>query len=601
LRFNIALRLRSSSNIAFPGSRNAADSKKTRLVTIFGKRYMSKDLPWILGLSASHNGAACLLRGSEIFVAVQEERLTRVKRQWIYGAAHSLAAHYCLSFAGIQPHNLSAIALSVTGSARDPQHNLQLNPLVASSRNRTRTFVVPHHYAHAVSAFATSGFADSAILVIDGVGSPAEDMFEEERKVFTKRVEYGSEMISLYSASGMSLVPLEKYPVEYGAWLTKRSTGMPLFASLGGMYSAVAEQIFGNAMEAGKVMGLAPLGFPEIPVDAFFEIKKGNFHFRDLLPGRFAHNHRWPLHEDEYKNLAASVQVALEEALSYLIGRLRTLQSSRNLCYAGGVALNSVANEQIIRRSGFQEVHIMPAAEDSGAAIGAAYYALWQLTGENSQRTMVHDACGQPYSTAAISGAVRHATGVRAVPSTDPISDAVELLCEGKIIGWFDGRSEIGPRALGQRSILCDPRRISHKDMLNRKVKKRESFRPFAPAILREEVANWFELDGVHGDSPFMLRVCNFRRETRELVPAVVHVDGTGRLQTLTKEANGNFYALVRRFYQKTGVPIILNTSFNIAGYPIVETPADAIACLLATELDCCVFEDQIVCKYVNW
>src|ERR1700737_1317969 len=562
---------------------------------------MSKDLPWILGLSASHNGAACLLRGDEVFVAVQEERLTRVKRQWIYGAAHSLAANYCLSFAGIQPRDLSAIALSVTGSARDPQHNLQLNPLVRSSKKDTRTIVVPHHYAHAVSGFATSGFAESAILVIDGVGSPAEDMFEEERKVFTKPVEHGSEMISLYSASGTSLIPLEKHPVEYGAWLAKRSTGMPWFGSLGGMYSAVSEQIFGNAMEAGKVMGLAPLGFPEIPVDAFFEIKKGNLHFRNCLPERFAHNDRWPLRGEEYRNLAASVQVALEEALLFLIERLRKLQSSQNLCYAGGVALNSVANERIIRHSGFQQVHITPAAEDSGAAIGAAYYALWHVTGHNSRRKMAHDACGRPYSTRAISGAVKNAGRIRSVPSKDPISDTVDLLCEGKIVGWFDGRSEIGPRALGQRSILCDPRRVSHRDVLNRKVKKPESFRPFAPSILREEVTNWFELDGTKPDSPFMLRVCKFRSEKEELVPAVVHVDGTGRLQTLTKEVNGNFYELVKRFYQKTAIPLLLNTSFNIAGYPIVETPADAIACLLGTEVDCCIFEDQIVFKYVNW
>jgi carbamoyltransferase len=562
---------------------------------------MAKDLPWILGLSASHNGAACLLRGDEIFVAVQEERLTRVKRQWIYGATHSVAANYCLNFAGIQPHDLTAIALSVTGSARDPQHNLQLNPLVTSGKKDTHTFVVPHHYAHAVSGFATSGFADSAILVIDGVGSPAEDMFEEERKVFTQRVGHGSEMISLYAASGTSLTPLEKYPVEYGAWLTKRSTGMPQFASLGGMYSAVAEQIFGNAMEAGKVMGLAPLGSPEIPVDAFFEVKRGNFHFQNCLSERFAHNARWPLRQDEYKNLAASVQVALEEALLFLVRHLRKLQSSQNLCYAGGVALNSVANERIIRHSGFKQVHITPAAEDSGAAIGAAYYALWQVTGQGSQRKMTHDACGQPYSARATSEAVKSAGGIRSAPSTDPISDAVDLLCEGKIIGWFDGRSEIGPRALGQRSILCDPRRVSHRDVLNRKVKKRESFRPFAPSILSEEVANWFELDGTNPDSPFMLRVCKFRSDKKELVPAVVHVDGTGRLQTLTKGVNGNFYELVKRFYRKTSVPLLLNTSFNIAGYPIVETPADAIACLSETELDCCVFEDQIVFKHVNW
>jgi carbamoyltransferase len=557
--------------------------------------------PWILGLSASHNGAACLLKGHEIFVAVQEERLTRVKRQWIYGATRSLAAEYCLNFAGIRPDDLSAVALSVTGSATDPEHDLNRNPLLSGNRKQIRTFVVPHHYAHALSAYATSGFSDSAILVVDGVGSPAADMFEPERQVFTHKSEYGSEIISLYFASGTSLVPLEKYVVDYGAWLTKREVGMPWFASLGGMYSAVAEQIFSNAMEAGKVMGLAPFGCASIPVDKFFDIQEDIFLFRNILPERFVHNHRWPECEPEYANLAASVQAALEEALRYLIERLRKLQSSENFCYAGGVALNSVANEWIIRRSGFKRVHITPAAEDSGAAIGAAYYALWQVTRENSKQKMEHDACGRPYSRASISAAVQAGKGVRSIHSADTIGDAVDLLCDGKIIGWFNGRSEIGPRALGQRSILCDPRRACNKDLLNRKVKKRESFRPFAPAILLEEVANWFELDGAPRESPYMLRVCHFKPEKQNEVPAVVHVDGTGRLQTVTSAANGNFYQLIKRFYGKTGVPILLNTSFNVAGYPIVESPADAITCLLSTELDCCIFEDQIVLKHIDW
>jgi carbamoyltransferase len=562
---------------------------------------MSSTAPWVLGLSASHNGAAFLLKGHEISVAVQEERLTRVKRQWIYGATRSLAAEYCLNFAGIRPDDLSAVALSVTGSARDPEHDLKRNPLLSGNRKKIRTFVVPHHYAHALSAYATSGFAESAILVIDGVGSPAADMFEAERKAFTHEAEYGSEIISLYLGCGTSLTPLEKHVVDYGAWLTKRETGMPWFASLGGMYSAVAEQIFGNAMEAGKVMGLAPFGSPSISADKFFQIKNGNFLFGDLLPAEFVHNQRWPQCASEYRNLAASVQAALEEALRYLIERLRKSQSSENLCYAGGVALNSVANEWIIRRSGFKRVHITPAAEDSGAAIGAAYYALWQLTGQNAQCKMVHDAYGRPYLRSSVAAAVKAGTRVRSTRSNDPIADAVDLLCQGKIIGWFDGRSEIGPRALGQRSILCDPRRACNKDVLNRKVKKRESFRPFAPAILLEEVENWFEFNGVPRESPYMLRVCRFKPEKQDHVPAVVHVDGTARLQTVTSSANGNFYHLIKRFYDKTGVPIILNTSFNVSGYPIVETPADAIACLVSTELDCCIFEDEIILKHVDW
>ena len=195
------------------------------------------------------------------------------------------------------------------------------------------------------------------------------------------------------------------------------------------------------------------------------------------------------------------------------------------------------------------------------------------------------------------STAVTESPGVTVVRSADVISDAVQLLCDGKIIGWFDGGSELGPRALGQRSILCDPRQPDAKETLNRRVKMREAFRPFAPAVLLEEAANWFEFGDTVRESPFMLRVIDVKLEKREQVPAIVHVDGTGRVQTLTKENNGRFYELVRRFHTATGVPMLLNTSFNRMGEPIIETPGDAIACLLNTGLDCCVFEDRIVFK----
>jgi len=183
------------------------------------------------------------------------------------------------------------------------------------------------------------------------------------------------------------------------------------------------------------------------------------------------------------------------------------------------------------------------------------------------------------------------------VPTTDTIAEAVERLCAGEIIGWFDGGSELGPRALGQRSILCDPRRQDAKEVLNMRVKRREAFRPFAPVVLREEVENWFELRGAPAESPFMLRVCEFQADKMGRVSAVVHIDGTGRLQTVTSEANGRFYELVKRFYEATGVPVLLNTSFNVMGEPIVETPEDAVACLLKGGLDCCVFEDRIVVR----
>lgn len=263
--------------------------------------------------------------------------------------------------------------------------------------------------------------------------------------------------------------------------------------------------------------------------------------------------------------------------------------------------MNSIANERIIREAGFGNVYIMPAAEDSGPAIGAAYYGLWELTKRNTRRRMMHDACGRVYSPHSVAAAIARTPGITSLKSSDIIGDAVELLCEGKILGWFEGRSELGPRALGQRSIVCDPRRADAKEILNSRVKKREAFRPFAPVILLEHVAEWFELEGADPASPFMLRVCPFRPDKRSLVPAVVHVDGTGRLQTVTRDVNGRFYELVRKFYERTGVPLLLNTSFNVQGEPIVETPEDAICCLLKSGLDACIFEDRIVFKYVSW
>lgn len=556
-----------------------------------------KEHPWILGISASHNGSACLLKGDEIVVAIQEERLTRIKRQRINGARPSRAVAYCLDYAGIDPGELSLVVLCIQGRATDEIHDIRRDPFLNVVLHGTPTITIPHHYGHAVSVFATSGFAESAILIVDGAGSPVTDLTLDERKLLNGSSPDGWETISLYYASGTDFVPLEKHVVERGAWFVMHDPEMPSFGSLGGMFSAAAQQIFGEPSEAGKVMGLAPYSRPEFPSHDLFEIANGRFHFKDTVPLQFRHDERWPNRANDYEALASSVQAALEDALMYLVQHMRELCASENLCYAGGVALNSVANERIIRESGFKNVYIMPAAEDSGTAIGAAYHGLWQLTRHNSRRRILHDAPGRTYTPADVSAVLDQTPNVKVVHSTNVISDTVQLLCDGKIVGWFEGGAELGPRALGQRSILCDPRRPDAKDTLNRRVKMREAFRPFAPAVLLEEAPKWFEFDGTPAESPFMLRVCGVNPERKDEVPAIVHVDGTGRLQTLTHENNGRFYELVDQFYRKTDVPILLNTSFNRMGEPIVETPADAIRCLLDTGLDCCVFEDRIVFK----
>jgi carbamoyltransferase len=559
---------------------------------------MSSDKqPWILGISASHNGSACLLRGDEIVVAIQEERLSRFKRHRICGAGPSLAIDYCLNYAGIESSALDLVVLCVQGESKSEQNDVRRNPSLKIVTDKIPTMTIPHHYGHALSAFATSGFEEAAILVVDGTGSPATDFTPTEKKLINGSFADAWETISLYSGCGTTVVPLEKHVAERGAWLAMHDRGMPGFGSLGGMFSAVAQQIFGEPMDAGKVMGLAPYGEPRIRWSDFFEVSKGRFCFKDTVPLQFLHDERWPAQAREYEMLACSVQAALEIALMYLVEHLHELSQSKNLCYAGGVALNSVANERIIRESGFRNVYIVPAAEDSGTAIGAAYYGLWQLTGCNSRRRLCDDAFGQTYASSAVSSILNETANIKAVSSTSVIADTVDLLCEGKIVGWFDGGSELGPRALGHRSILCDPRRSDAKETLNRRVKRRESFRPFAPAVLLEEAGNWFEFANSPSESPFMLRVCGIKAERQAEVPAIVHVDGTGRLQTVDQNSNPRFYDLIRCFHERTGVPMLVNTSFNVMGEPIVETPADALACLLNSGLDCCVFEESIVFK----
>lgn len=557
----------------------------------------SEKCPWIVGISASpHNGAVCLLKGDRIVVAIQEERIRRKKRAGVFMSRGSLALQYCMAAAKIAAEDLALVVYSSPNSLRSDAQDIARNPILKGVPSLT----ISHHHAHALSAFATSGFERSAILVVDGAGSPYEDLTPEERSACKWIVRNGHESVSLLSGCGSHIQQIEKHLVEDGKWVSRdasRRHCMANFGTLGGMYSAVAAQIFGDPLEAGKVMGLAPYGQPTIPSQKFFEIVEGRFVFHDEVPSRYQHRDRWPLREREYRDLARSVQEALEKALLYLVERLYAKFPADSLCYAGGVALNSVANERIMRESSFKNVFIIPAAEDSGPAIGAAYYGLWTMTKENSRRRLNADALGRLYSSQEIQQVIEETPAVEVLDSSDTISHAADLLCNGYILGWYDGRSELGPRALGQRSILCDPRREDAKALLNKRVKHREGFRPFAPAILLEEARNWFELDGVEAESPFMLRVSKIKASRQLSIPAVTHVDGTGRIQTLTPRGNGAFYQLVKKFYERTGVPVVLNTSFNVNGEPIVETPADAVATFLWTEIDYCFMQGQLLRK----
>jgi len=549
-------------------------------------------------LSASHNGAACLLRGDHIVAAIQEERLTGSKRERIFGAEPSLAVRYCLESAGIGAADLDLVVLSVQGRAGSPEQDVACNRQLQLARHGVPFLTLSHHLAHAVAAYATSGFSEAAILVVDGIGSPFDDLSAAEQAVCRGGPD-GWEMISLYHAAGATVEPIEKHLVSRGDWLLKNPPGMPRFRSLGGMYSAAASQIFGDPMEAGKVMGLAAFGRADTPPDRFFTIEDGGFVFRDDVPASFQHDRRWTDCEGEYCDLAASVQRALETAILMLARRLAQLAPSTNLCYAGGVALNCPANERLHRESGFRSIYVPPAADDSGPAIGAAYYGLWQMTRRNTLRALQTDGAGRPYRQEELDAALVSVPGVSVACQGLPavLDETVRRLCGGQLAGWFQGRSELGPRALGHRSILADPRSCDAKTDLNSRVKLREAFRPFAPAILASEASAWFELDASSPESPFMLRSWPFRPELRCRVPAVVHQDGTGRAQTVDAAEGGPFHELLQRFATATGVPILLNTSFNGRGEPIVETPEDALWCLLQNGLDFVVLEDRLIEK----
>jgi carbamoyltransferase len=539
-------------------------------------------------------------------VAIQEERLLRSKRANLLPWKMSLALQYCFDTAGIAPEDLSAIAVCSTESTKGtPNRDVSLNSFLRPLENEIPIYKVGHHLGHAAGAFATSGFKESAVLIVDGSGSPLEDLEEADlgnlKHIRLDEAQIDSphsisyEAISLYYIDETQIVPLEKH---VSPKLTKKKDGMPYFWSFGSLYSAVGIHVFDSELDgAGKIMGLAPYGKPMIPVRDLFEIVNDGYYMKSDVPRRYNSTAYWPERAEEYKDLAASFQVALEEGVLSLVSRLRGLTSSNNLCYAGGVALNSVANERIIREGKFDNVFIMPAAEDSGSAIGAAYCALWRLKGRNVTRKLMRDSVGRRYSTDEISQAISTFPAIRVARPDDVFDATVDLLCQGKIIGWFQEGSELGPRALGQRSILCDPRGGDMKDRVNATVKFREGFRPFAPAILHEKLGEWFEVNKENDESPYMLRVMRFREECAKRVPAVAHVDGTGRVQTIRRESNERLYKLLQKFYERTGVPILLNTSFNIAGDPIVETPEDALCCLLFTGLDVCVLEDQLVEK----
>ena len=552
---------------------------------------------WVMGIAASHNGAVCLLKDGEVEIAIQEERLSGIKRDNLRPAHAAFAIEYALQHARLQPLQLDSIVYCTQTSSHRPENDLSRHPLLGVCNGRVPIIRISHHLGHAISGIARAGVDDAAVLVVDGLGSPHTDLTKDEvDAVFSGSP--GSESISMYWYRDGILKPLAKQLAINGQWLPglfeKNHTGMSRFGSIGGLYSAVAMQIFGDPMAAGKVMGLAPYGKPAFESALFGAWQEGHFKPSARICESFPHDVRFPAARRVYEDLAASAQSALEECLLELVKRLYALAPSPNLVMSGGVALNCVANEHIRRHGPFASLYVDPAAEDSGTALGAAFYAELPRKKFGSSRIWVSDSMGHSYTESDILNAHAEVPDIQEVYPQCPIDEVARMLSEGHTVGWFLGGAEFGPRALGHRSILADPRTVGIKSYINSRIKLREDFRPFAPAILIEEYNNWFDTDSVDSGNSFMLRAVPVRDECRSLIPEVVHVNGTSRVQVVSATSNPIFYELLSSFRDQSGIPVLLNTSMNMAGEPIAETPLDALWLLFFSELSYCYIDGHL-------
>lgn len=561
---------------------------------------------YILGINAFHASAsACLLRDGVLVCAVEEERFNRQK-YWAGIPVESI--RYCLADAGIAAADLDHVAIS-----RDPRANFFRKALWAARRNphvrfladrlinhrqiqrfdsmfaslldvprtdlRAQFHNVEHHRAHMSSTFHVSPFEKAAILSVDGMG------------------DFVSTMWGTGDGNQITVSDAVHFP-----------------HSLGIFYTALSQWLgFTGFGDEGKVMGLASYGEPryrqelsdlvriqrdgsfELNLDYFVHQREGMEMTWDGTPtiGRLFNQKlittigepRVPgsTIEKKHEDVAASLQHVLEDALEALLIKLHRETGLDTLCMAGGVALNGVFNGQIRARTPFRNVYIQPAAGDAGTALGAAFYVWNHILGKPRRFEMTHAYTGTHYDDGQIEAALRAANVAYGRLDEEQLAGQVaQRIADGDVVGWFQGRMEWGPRALGNRSILADPRRVEMRDILNARIKHREPFRPFAPSLLEHGMDHYFE-DAA--PDPFMLTVYPVRPETRSEIPAVTHVDGTGRLQTVTPQTNARYARLIGAFEQRTGVPVLLNTSFN-ENEPIVSSPAHAIDCFTRTRMD---------------
>jgi carbamoyltransferase len=590
---------------------------------------------YILGISCYfHDAAATLIKDGVVISAAEEERFSRIKHDYEFPEN---AINFCLNLEGIETEDLEYVVffekpfvkferlllctmqtfprsmklfreamITWLGDKLWIKHLLQNKLGIDSSK----ILFSEHHLSHAASSFYCSPFSEAAILTVDGVG------------------EWTTATLGIGRGTDIKLLKEIRFP-----------------NSLGLLYSAFTA-FLGFEVNEGeyKVMGMAPFGDPKY-VDQVYEVVNVDdeggfeldmdyfsFHYstektftkkfeklfgdpRDPKAEFFTDASGYPSYFEEkpdnydeiakqnqyYADIAASIQVVTEQIMVKMANYAYKETGLKHLCMAGGVALNSVANRKILSQSPFEDIYIQPAAGDGGASTGAALYAYHAILGKPRNFVMEHAYWGQEHSPADTEEFLKENNISYELVEDDQklIERVVDSIQNGKVIGWHQGRFEWGPRALGNRSILADPRSTEMKDIVNVKIKFREPFRPFAPSILEEKAGEYFDIDEPerHYPARFMLYVTDVREDKRDILPAITHVDGTGRLQTVRKDLNPKYHKLIETFGEATGVPVLLNTSFNLKGEPVVNTPAEAFSSFSASGMDLLVLGNYLVTK----
>ena len=568
---------------------------------------------YILGISCYyHNSAACIIKDGEVVAAVEEERFTRKKFD---DGFPSEAIDYCMEEAGITTKDLDCVAFydkTILKFERLLDNYITLSPLGLKSflnvipkwlhkriwvkeeikkhlKYNGEIIFPEHHISHAAYAFFTSPFNESAILSVDGVGEWTTTAFGTGKN------------------TSINLTNDIRWP-----------------HSLGLFYSAFT-YFLGFRVNEGeyKLMGLASYGKPkyyDLIMNNLIDVKKdGSIH---LNMKYFAYTHANKMVNSKFEELfgcqvrkedseieqihfdiGASVQLVLEEILLKMVNHVHKETKLDNLCLCGGVALNGVANGRILKEGPFKKIHIPPSPGDAGSAIGCAMYAYYSIFQKERNISLDKDSMiknnvyvGPEYNNEKIEEFLKlYNIPYEKFEHDQLLKKTVELILKQKVVGWYQGRMEWGPRALGNRSILGDPRSEKMKDILNEKIKHREKFRPFAPSILEEYTSEYFDIDI---SSPYMLLVAKVKKP--EVIPAITHIDGTGRLQTVSKKSNPLYYNLINEFFNQTGVPVLINTSMNVRGEPIVNTPEQAFSMLLKTDMDAIVMGNYLIQKGEN-